>query len=218
MFDGEVVVLSAPVDAAHVQTLGEREAALIARAVPKRQNEFATARTLARDALARFGVNDFEILHDGMRAPIWAEGIAGSLSHCRKRAFAAVGRRAEVGTVGIDAEDRPGLSTELWSHVLLGVERAAVESLPPDERERAALVIFSAKESLYKAQYPRSGLFMDFVDLQIDDLHMIQNEGTFRCIFQRTVGPIANRTVVLGRVRLLPEEGIVLTTVQMRDG
>jgi len=218
MFDGEVVVLTSTIDVSAVASLGAREAALVARAVDKRKNEFATARVLARKALARFGVTEFEILHDEKRAPVWPQGIAGSLSHCRTRAFAAIGRRDEIGTLGIDVEDRATLSEDLWSHILLTEERVFLQTVPEAIRGRLALVIFSAKESLYKAQYPRSRTFMDFADLRVS---FVQSDGavsgTLACEFQCTVGPFPAGTVVTGRFREVGAESSLVTTVQIRD-
>jgi 4'-phosphopantetheinyl transferase EntD len=219
MFDGHVVVLTAPIDAAATEALGVHEAAIVARSVAKRRNEFATARRLAREALAHFGVANFELIHDSNRAPIWPLGISGSLSHCSTSAFAAVGRRDEAGTLGIDVEDRPTLPEELWPLVLVKEELVFLDGVSPADRGRLALVIFSAKESLYKAQYPRTHEFMDFFDVRVDVTGTSRDprfEGTLSCAFQRDVGSFDADTVVPGRFRELGPSRAVVTTVQIR--
>ena len=220
LFDGDVVVLSAPIDPAAVESLGERERELVARAVAGRRHEFATARRLARQALARLGITGCEILRDANRAPVWPEGIAGSLSHCGTRAFAAVGRSAEVGTLGIDAEDRAELPESLWSYVLRPEERAFVAGRAAAQRGRLALVIFSAKESFYKAQYPHTQTILEYSDVRVElepSRAPAGLEGTLSCVVQRDVGPLRTGTVVPGRFRDLAPEGIVVTAAQIRE-
>lgn len=218
MFDGNVVALSSRIDPADCESLGSNEAAIVAQAVAKRRHEFATGRRLAREALARFGVTGFELLRDSNRAPVWPAAIAGTLSHGATMAFAAVGLRDEVGTLGIDAEERLELGTQLWPLVLRAEERAALECLPVDDRGRTALVIFSAKESLYKAQYPRSHEFMEFSDLRVDIAEtdaVAGGQGELTCVFQRNVGPFAMGAIARGRFRALGPGGGVLTAVQI---
>lgn len=220
LFDGAVLVLTSPIDAGAVRLIGPREAALIAAAAPKRRNEFATARKLARQALADLGLSNFEILHDSMRAPLWPHGIAGSLSHCGKRAVAAIGYRNRVGTLGIDTEDRPILPEELWPLVLTPEEQRFLAGLPAAQRGSLALILFSAKESLYKAQYPRTRQFMDFSELRVELVRIDREphiEGTLSCIFIRGVGPFTASSCVPGRFRVLPGDGTVVTAVQIRD-
>jgi 4'-phosphopantetheinyl transferase EntD len=222
LFDANVLTLEAPIDPADVATLGPREAALVANAVAKRQHEFATARRLAREALGRFGITGFEVVHDEARAPVWPEGIGASLSHSSTRAFVAMGRRDEVGTPGIDAEDRPTLAEPLWRMVLRAEEREALERLPPAQRGRLGLVLFSAKEALYKAQYPWSRTYMGFSELRVDLVRVGGAsgvgllEGEVACVFQRAVGPFASGTVVAGRFVELAPGGTLVTGVQVR--
>jgi 4'-phosphopantetheinyl transferase EntD len=218
-FDDGVVVLTSPIDPTATEHLSTREAALVARAVPKRRNEFATARVLAREALALFGIRDAEILHDAKGAPVWPEGIAGSLTHCTKRALVAVGRSEAIGMLGIDAEDRPALPYELWPRILTPEELRSLEAVPESHRGRIALVMFSAKESLYKAQYPRTHEFMEFADARIDALRVEPGSvlcGTFTCVFERDVDSFRRGTQVAGRFRDVGTESTVVTAVQIR--
>ena len=218
LFEGPVVVRTSPVDVTAAASLHPNEASLVARAVDKRRHEFATGRKLARAALAQLGVNGVAILQDEMRAPIWPEGVAGSISHCTKRVFAAVGRRGETGTFGIDAEDRLRLSEDLWPRILVDEERAFVANAPLDERQRLAMIVFSAKESLYKAQYPRTNEFMDFADARIEIAKLERRpslRGTFRGVFLRDVGCFLAGTVVAGKISELSAEQILVTSVQI---
>lgn len=222
LFDSSaVVVLTAPVSSAHIAALGPWEAAAVERAVEKRQREYATGRRLAREALRRCGIDSFELLNGDDRAPIWPPAISGTITHSDHRAVVAVGLESEIGTLGIDIEHRRGLKRSLWRMTLLPEEQAYLETLDASDREAMALVIFSAKEALYKAQYPRSREYMEFFALRVevlpDPAHPTRR-GDLRCIFQRAVGPFADRTEVLGRYLPIDPHEIesdVLTAIQI---
>ena len=219
LFEGAVVVLESAIDAAALTELTEGEAELIASAVETRKIEFATTRRLARDALVRLGAPRAEILRDENGAPQWPLGFSGSLTHSRTQAYVALGRTSEVGTIGIDVEDREGLSGALWSIVLTDAEHARVAAYSPSNRARAALAIFSAKESFYKAQYPRTQQVLGFGDA---DVHIVPSNGelaergTFEVAFTRNVAHIRKDTRVRGQFLLHGREQRLVTTAQIR--
>lgn len=194
LFDDDVSVLTAPVDLAFERTLGPDERAAIERARDKRRSEYATARALAKEGLGAFGVTGFQLLNDPSRAPIWPDGIAGSVSHCDTRAFVALCERSRR-TVGVDGEHRTELARRLWKMTMLPSEIATLDRLPARDAGRLALVMFSAKEALYKAQHPRTREYMEFAALHVH----ASPDGELRCTFQRDVGPIPKGYVAPGR-------------------
>jgi 4'-phosphopantetheinyl transferase EntD len=202
--DDRVVVLAAEPSDEALAALTTREAEQVARAVAKRKREFATGRVLARRAMERLGVAPVEILNDPERAPIWPAGITGSISHCDTRVVVALGRRFEVGSVGIDVEHRPRLERKLWPMVFLPEEIAALDRDFEDveQRGRMALVLFAAKEALYKAQYPVSRTFMGWMALQVALEPRSEDAGALACTFRIDVPPLARGSVVRGRYRL----------------
>lgn len=216
-----IVALSAAIDDTALEALTEAEKALVARAIDKRKREFATARRLARAALAGMGHGGAEILNGPDRAPIWPEGVRGSITHCDRCAVVAV-TRAEVGTVGVDVEHRDELKRELWKTVFLPREIEALDAaFSASERGRMALVLFSAKESLYKAQYPRTATFMGFHELHVAIVPDARDAGAGElvCTFQNDVGALdaggfARAEIARGRYLLeaLPG-GEVVTSV-----
>ncbi|HJL15026.1 MAG TPA: 4'-phosphopantetheinyl transferase superfamily protein [Sandaracinaceae bacterium LLY-WYZ-13_1] len=216
LLDPAVIVLTSPVDAAAEAELGPRERAALTRAGGKRRREYATARWLARRALARLGVAGFELLNDDDRAPRWPPGVAGSITHSDRRAVVAVGRLERVGTFGVDVEHRAGLAERLWRPTLRAEEQRFLATRPPAERERWALFLFSAKEALYKAQYPVSREYMGFSALRValePEPDAPLSSGSMRCVFQRAVGPFPEGFVARGRYRTL--DGEVLTAVEI---
>jgi 4'-phosphopantetheinyl transferase EntD len=88
-------------------------------------------------------------------------------------------------------------------------------------RGRMALVLFSAKEALYKAQYPRTTTFMGFHELHVAITSDVRDpsRGTLRCTFQNDVGALdregfARASIANGRFQLDATPGAeVLTSV-----
>ncbi|MEV8375650.1 4'-phosphopantetheinyl transferase superfamily protein [Kribbella sp. NPDC056861] len=136
-------------------TLLPQEFAAIARAVPVRQAEFATARHCARQALSRLGYPAAPILAGKSREPLWPDGVVGSLTHCDGYRAAAVTNSPRIASVGIDAEVHQPLPEGVDKGVTVAGEMQMLNRL-------AALhpaihwgrVLFSAKESIYKTWYP----------------------------------------------------------------
>src|SRR5688572_23979746 len=62
--------------------LPSEEAAVVAGSVPKRQRQFAGARTCARRALASLGVPTQAVLSGSRGEPLWPPHVVGSLTHC----------------------------------------------------------------------------------------------------------------------------------------
>jgi 4'-phosphopantetheinyl transferase EntD len=147
------------------------EAAAMARAVDKRRREFATGRSLAREALAGLGVAPASIPPGERGAPHWPPGIVGSITHCTGYRAAAVVRADRVRAIGIDAEpDRP-LPDGVLDRVSLPGERAMLYDLGLGGLAAAGprwdLLLFSAKESVYKAWFPLTGRWLGFEDAEL---------------------------------------------------
>lgn len=167
LFPRGVSVLSAPVRASLDGLLPE-ERACVARAVPKRQHEFATGRRLARQLLARLGAPDFALLADADRAPIWPDGLVGSISHSHGLCVVAVSPRGALSGLGVDVEEADGVRPELWRRVMRPEEERWLRGQPDERQLRLAAVFFSAKESVYKAQFPLTRARLGFHDVGLE--------------------------------------------------
>jgi enterobactin synthetase component D / holo-[acyl-carrier protein] synthase len=208
--DSRVHVLTSAVRDAAIASLSKKEAAALDNVADKRKREFATARALAREGLESFfNVHSFDLLNAEDRSPIWPQGIEGSISHSDTRAWVAL-VDASFGTIGIDGEARDELKPELWHLTLLDEEIAYLQTLDASVRSRIALTMFSAKEALYKAQYPRSGSMMSLMSVRVG----FDAPGSLCCTFREAVGPFPNGFVVRGR--WLEEEELV-TAVWIPD-
>lgn len=137
-----------------VGALYPQEAAAVARAVEKRRTEFRTTRICARRALQRLGA-PVGVIGTGHRGvPLWPEGVVGSMTHCDGYRAAAVAWRADVAALGVDAEPNDVLPEGVLDLVTVVAERPHLAGLPTAEGVCWDRLLFSAKESVFKAWYP----------------------------------------------------------------
>ena len=141
------------------------EEPLIAKSVAKRRNEFITVRYCARLALGELGLPPVPILKGDKGEPCWPDGVVGSLTHCEGYRGAAVGRRGEVRSVGIDAEPHDVLPKGVLDAISLPAERTELQALPSGLHWDR--ILFCAKEATYKAWYPLTYRWLGFEDAHI---------------------------------------------------
>ena len=141
------------------------EEPLIAGAVGARRAEFATARSCAREALSRLGAPTGAILRGPKREPLWPAGIVGSITHCIGYRAAAVARAQAVLTIGIDAEPHAAVPARVAPRLLDAEERAWIDGAAPGIHWDR--LIFSAKESVYKAWFPLARRWLGFEDARV---------------------------------------------------
>lgn len=144
------------------------EQAYITRAIPKRRYEFAAGRRAARHALTELSLPPTAIPQARDRAPVWPKGIVGSISHCDTHCVAALASQSTCRSLGIDIEPAIPLSAELEPVIATPSEQRVLQTLPLAQRLQRAKQIFCAKEALYKAQYPLTGLRLGFHDVELE--------------------------------------------------
>lgn len=143
--------------------LYDAEAALLhPRATPGRVNEFRTGRAAAHEALAALGADREPLLRGAHREPLWPDGVVGSISHVPGHAIAAAAQRQSCGGLGLDLEHIDRTIPSLGDAIAFDEETAWLDTMGPEEQRRAALELFSAKETIYKAFFPRVGRFFGF--------------------------------------------------------
>nr|WP_245216566.1 4'-phosphopantetheinyl transferase superfamily protein [Sagittula salina] len=135
--------------------LAEVERQAMARAIPARVAEFTAGRIAARRALAVLGHPAAPIPMQADRVPLWPKGFMGSISHAAGLAVAVV--CALPARVGVDLEEDGPLDDALQPEILTPVEYGQ------DLRR-----VFSAKEAVFKAEYPAHRVMHGFHGLVVD--------------------------------------------------
>lgn len=124
----------------------------------RRQREFETGRRLAAEALASLGSAEMSVSGGTRGMPIWPAGYTGSISHTRELCAVAVAPAGRVRSIGIDIERAADVDPSLAGLILRD-----------DEDPRAAPLAwyFSAKEAVFKCQYPVTREDAEFTDARI---------------------------------------------------
>jgi 4'-phosphopantetheinyl transferase EntD len=147
----------------------------VAGAAPKRRRDFTLGRACAHAALAEIGRDDGPVLRADDGAPCWPAGLVGSITHTQGYAAALVAQAADFTGLGVDAERLGGVTSDLWPRLFGARERDDLAGR--SDPDRAATLIFSAKEACHKAGGER---VLRFHDLQVTlDLQAIPADGRF---------------------------------------
>ncbi|AJQ95628.1 4'-phosphopantetheinyl transferase family protein [Gynuella sunshinyii] len=148
--------------------------AFIQKAVTKRKSEFVAGRFCALKSLQKWGIGDAFIPVGEKRSPVWPSGIIGSISHCQSYAMAVTTQSRYSKAVGIDVEDmvEPEMADKLQDTIINPDELVLQAGIEPPNV--VFTLIFSMKESFFKAVYPHVGYYFDFsaISLQTIDWHM----------------------------------------------
>jgi len=172
-----------------------QEADALKGAVPRRLAEFHAGRAAARAAMVTLGLPPRPVPMGPDRAPLWPNGVTGSISHTATTCVAVVGLREVWAGVGVDLEDATALDPLLVGEICTKAEQRWLGQQPAADRGLLAKLIFSAKEAAYKAQYPLSRTLFGFdaLELSID-----RTTCRFEARFQDDQGPIVAGAVLGG--------------------
>ncbi len=183
------------------------EEALVDGAAQTRIEQFTAGRVCSRIALGRLGVAaTTPILRGEDRAPIWPPGFIGSISHTDTWCAAAVARTEDIRALGIDLESSTPLKEALLKRVCTPKERDWLHELPAPGV--TGKIVFSAKEAVYKCQYPLSNQFLGFHAVEVE-----LGDDSFEAVFQQEAGGFKPGDVISGRY--LVEEGLVATACEL---
>ncbi|MDH5753209.1 MAG: 4'-phosphopantetheinyl transferase superfamily protein [Deltaproteobacteria bacterium] len=182
-----------PAGTGHRQALLPEEAALLKPDVhPRRRLEFTLGRSCARQALAGLdpALGTRPLLRDGPRKPRWPGGIVGAIAHAGGAAAAACGPESVFLGLGLDMEMLREPREALRKKVLRP-EELPLAAGPGDHRTVDFMLRFSAKESIFKALNPLSGIFLGFQAALVELPAEVENStgGTFTWRLFRDCGP-----------------------------
>lgn len=206
----EAIVASRRDDALDGVLFPEEEE-IVGRSVEARRREFVTGRTCAREALALLGVPPRAIPSGPKGDPVWPEGVVGSITHCDGYRACAVALRSDLVTLGVDAEVDAALPDGLLGDIALPEERRRLAAL---EREQPGQswdrLLFSIKESVYKAWFPLAERWLGFEDATVT---IDPAESTFSARLLVS-GPRLGESELTGfSGRWTIAEGVILTAI-----
>ncbi len=212
-----------PASAVVVATTGERsvdlfpeEEAAVGNAVEKRRREFVTARACAREALARLGRPGQPVGAGARGEPLWPAGVVGSITHCAGYRACAVAPDSELVTIGVDAELAEPLPPGLIDDIALPEERRWIEwASAEDPGVSWDRLLFSVKESIYKAWFPLARSWLGFEDASVA---LDRSTGTFAAHLLVPGPTLQGRKLDGFRGRWLCADGLLLSAIAVPVG
>ena len=160
------------------------------KAVPRRQAQFQAGRYCAMRALEAIdsGFAGYEIRRAESGAPVWPDGVTGSITHTDDFAAAVVAPSAAAASVGIDTERIMSRAQAGQVAALVASEREIAEACRGGlSRLEAITLVFSAKESIFKCLHPITGRYFDFRDVRVDAVD--SHSRTFTARLVQTLSP-----------------------------
>ena len=149
----------------------------ISQWMPKRQAQFLAGRIAAKKALSFNKLMNKQIAIGHSREPIWPENIIGSISHSGKTSIACVREQAKTfAGLGIDIQETivPELQSQISSSILTDKDKRLFKQKFSKLTDSVLFtLIFSAKESFFKAAFNSVGEYFEFTDVSIVNLDLI---------------------------------------------
>lgn len=188
----------------------------IRNSVAKRQAEFLAGRLCARLALDAHGHRGGNIAVGSHREPLWPPGLVGSITHSSDHAAALVCPGTMQLGVGIDIERRvEDDGQQALNDLVLAADEAALL------RSHAGLldfnwlltIVFSAKESFFKAAFAQVGDYFDFDAVRVSSVDIL--DGRIGMVCTRSLSPrLMQGQQCQAHFKFL-DNSSVLTTVQL---
>ena len=189
----------------------------VQRSVHKRQAEFLAGRICAQAALQAHGLGHCEVAIGAQREPLWPAGMVGSITHNGQYAAAIACPQANMIGVGIDIETI--VSADAYAAmapmIISPAEAECMRACAWDLGEACLqTLVFSAKESFFKAAFGEVKAFFDF-----DAIELTAVDGAGGLLHFRCMHPLGARLPLglacAAQFHLL-DAGTVLTTVILR--
>jgi 4'-phosphopantetheinyl transferase EntD len=171
-------------DADEYELMPQEAACIKAGACQKRRDDFCMGRAAAHKALASINADNGPIPKSNAGSPLWPEGFIGSISHKQNAAVALAGPKGNILALGLDLEYRADPIGEAVARRICLAEELAWVRADMALFHQCTRMLFSAKESVYKAFSDAFGAKPGFLDI---DLAWDAAKGTF---FGRILRPL----------------------------
>ncbi len=206
LFSSSVTVIETRTPTADTSFLSPEEQTYLESVSQNRKREFIAGRFCAREAMKSANIPPEHIRMGEKGEPIWPSTIVGSITHSHGYAAAAVAKKSEVLSLGLDAETNEPLSPKVLQRIGNTQEQEWVQSVESAIIQHPGKILFSAKEATYKAWYPITQEWLGFQEAHID-FH--SDENTFTVQIQKK-GPFKK---LFGKFVI--QQGIILTAIEI---
>lgn len=155
--------------------LGQPKPEVIENSALKRQAEYLAGRHAARCCLQELGVGAKPVPIGDNRSPQWPEGTIGSITHSDNQAICIAKLRETGEFLGIDIENwlESSCAMKIRQIVLTPSDNLVLANHPLTERQLVTL-LFSAKESIFKALYPFVNEYFGFDVVDVVEINLNQ--------------------------------------------
>lgn len=145
-----------------------------------RQSEFLAGRLAAKSVLELYKISDFVIKTGKYREPIWPSGICGSISHTNSIAIASIAKNSRLyrSCLGIDIQ--PIFTIKEGFDVFMSKDEYNLLVESNLDVLEFATILFSGKESFFKATFPHIGFRFDFDVISLHAIDKLKNTFYFR--------------------------------------
>ena len=206
LFSSSVAVMETRTTAVDVSFLSPAEQTYLENVSQNRKREFIAGRFCAREAMELANISPEHIQIGEKGEPIWPSNIVGSITHSHGYAAAAVAKKSEVLSLGLDAETNEPLSHKVLQRIGNDQEQEWVKSVDGSLVQHPGKILFSAKEATYKAWYPITHEWLGFQEASID-FHNEKN--TFTVHIQKN-GPIREM-----QGKYMIRKGVIITAIEV---
>lgn len=187
----------------------------LAKAVAKRRSEFLAGRYCVRRALEAIGIVGVSVERGEGGCPVWPTSVQGSVSHHDGVAIAAVTVAPGVLGVGIDVQTIVPAKTiaDISSSILHGYDATLMAT--QRQPELAFTLIFSIKESFFKAAFPSVRRYFDFDAAEIVELDL--EAGRFRLRLRESLDDGLLKAGATFDGRMAADQGRVMSLLVFED-
>lgn len=192
----------APADENHL--FKEEGAYLQSLRSPARKESYILGRAACHEALKKLGLNG-PVLRAEDGRPEWPQNITGSLSNKAGIGVAAVTDNPKYLAFGIDLEEQ-FKNTNIVKKI---GTKSEIAGLTLDTNPEILTKLFSAKEALFKALYPRTRTFFGFLDAEFE----VIPDG-FRCLHLDKFPDISLDSI---KIKTTATDGLIISMVWMEQ-
>lgn len=179
----------------------------------KRKAEYLAGRIVASWALNGLKKTTFNLVSDETGCPIWPKNVVGSISHSDNIAIACViqNNKTFYSSIGIDIE--PVIPTKvaesIANRIVTDKEIYYIQKILKCHFSVALTLLFSAKESIYKALFSMLKIEVSFLNIRFIGI----NENILRFTLNNSLNIKHQLSSIIQVYYLIDEQSILTATL-----